>query len=111
ASLGRASEQEKQHEAENGLQYGVTGGGRRRYRQRGFSHRRVWGRRQDCVPEKDQAIGSRRRVPEAVTLHCWNGSVLERPFCQQSAPRIRTRAADHPGYLRQAVHEGAEERL
>ena len=64
-----------------------------------------------CVPEKDQAIGSRRRVPEAVTLHCWNGSVLERPFCQQSAPRIRTRAADHPGYLRQAVHQGAEERL
>jgi transposase len=31
--------------------------------------------------------------------------------CQQSAPRTRTRAADHTGDLRQTVHEGAKERL
>ena len=56
-----------------------------------------------CVPEKDQAIGSRRRVPAAATVHRWYGSLLERAFCQQSAPGVRTRAADHPGDLRQTV--------
>ena len=67
------------------------------------SYRRVGGRREDCLPEKDQAIGSRKRVPAAATVHRWYGSLLERAFCQQSAPGVRTRAADHPGDLRQTV--------
>jgi hypothetical protein len=66
---------------------------------------------EDCLPQEDQAIGSQRHVRETATVHRQHGSLPERALRQQSAPRIRTRAADHPGDLRQTVHDGAKEPL
>src|SRR5437763_7400712 len=66
-------------------------------------------RREDRLPQEDQAIGSQRRVREAAAVHRRHGSLPERALCQQSSPRLGTPATDHPGDLRQTVREGAEE--
>jgi hypothetical protein len=40
-----------------------------------------------------------------------HGSVFKRAFCQQDATCVGARATDCPGDLRQALRQGAEERL
>ena len=40
-----------------------------------------------------------------------HGSVFKRAFCQQDATCVGARATDCPGVLRQALRQGAEERL
>ena len=60
---------------------------------------------------KIRRLASQRRVREAAAVHRRHGSLPERALRQQDAARAGTRAADHPGDLRQAVREGAEERL
>src|SRR5262252_818479 len=80
ASLQRlaAASRRSSYETEDRTEHSVPDGDRRRHRQGGFSHCRVWRRREDCLPEEDQAIGSQRRVREAATVHRRHGSLLER---------------------------------
>jgi hypothetical protein len=84
---------------------------RRRHWQGRVSLRWVWCRRKGRLPEEDQAPGAQGCLREAAAVHCRHGSLPERAFCQPGATRTGARAADHPGDLREAVHEGAEERL
>lgn len=63
------------------------------------------------VPEKDQAIGSQRRLREVAAVYRRHGGLPERALRQQDVARIGTRTADYPGDLRQTVREGAEKRL
>src|SRR6516162_9514384 len=104
-------EQEKQHEVPDGVQNVVTDGDRRRHRKGGVSPRRVRRRRKDCVPQEDQAPGSQRCFREAAAVHRRHGGLPERAFCQQDATCVGARATDYPGDLRQALRQGAEERL
>ena len=104
-------EQEKQHEVPDGVQDVVTDGDWRRHRQGGVSPRRVHRRREDCLPQEDQATGSQRCLREAAAVHCRHGSLSERAFRQQDATCIGARATNYPGDLRQALRQRAKERL
>src|SRR5215468_5931872 len=52
-----AASRRSSYETEDRTEHSVTDGHRHRHWQGGFSHRRVWRRREDCLPQEDQAIG------------------------------------------------------
>ena len=80
-------------------------------RQGCIPHRRLRCRRQGRPAQEVQAISAGERTRQAAAEHRRARGMPQRPLRQPHAAPARAHAAHHPGDLRQAVHQGPEERL
>ena len=84
---------------------------RHRHRQGCLPHRRLRRRGQGRPAQEVQALSAGERARQAAAEHRRARGLPQRPLRQPHAAPARAHATHHPGDLRQAVHQGPEERL